>query len=217
MEKCVFTISSYDKAALLPQVSRILEKRTELVSRGRLPGAWKVIDGINSTRKTAPVPKPHSKVYGIILIALGIFLFVPGVMKPGELLVPLIAGAFGILAGVLSLLRGRKPAQNPFDKSAALFLDGRDTIPEGQTSQVTFSDAGFTVITQSGTAPVETSEVSYADVEYIIESDDLLGITYNEQIIVLQKKDMVEGDVSDLSEFFSGTVSYHSLTGSAGA
>ena len=193
MEKCVFTISSYDKAALLPQVSRILEKRTELVSRGRLPGAWKVIDGINSTRKTAPVPKPHSKVYGIILIALGIFLFVPGVM------------------------RGRKPAQNPFDKSAALFLDGRDTIPEGQTSQVTFSDAGFTVITQSGTAPVETSEVSYADVEYIIESDDLLGITYNEQIIVLQKKDMVEGDVSDLSEFFSGTVSYHSLTGSAGA
>ena len=40
----IFHISPYDTEKLLPQVSRALEKRTEMVSRERFPGLWKHTD-----------------------------------------------------------------------------------------------------------------------------------------------------------------------------
>ncbi len=38
----IFHISPYDTEKLLPQVSRALEKRTEMVSRERFPGLWNI-------------------------------------------------------------------------------------------------------------------------------------------------------------------------------
>ena len=40
-----FSFHAFDTEALLPQVSRALETRTELVSREKVPGLWKVTEG----------------------------------------------------------------------------------------------------------------------------------------------------------------------------
>ena len=42
-----FAISGYDTARLLSQVSRALETRTQILSRQKYPGMWKMTDGLN--------------------------------------------------------------------------------------------------------------------------------------------------------------------------
>ena len=43
-ENYIFLISSYDIDHLLPQVSKALEKRHEIISRERYPSMWQFID-----------------------------------------------------------------------------------------------------------------------------------------------------------------------------
>ena len=43
-ENYVFRLTTYDVQQLLPQVSKALEKRTELISRERYAKLWKGID-----------------------------------------------------------------------------------------------------------------------------------------------------------------------------
>ena len=70
--------------AYIPQLAYALEKRTELLSRIKYPGLWKHTDKLNQTPKRKKSPL-RTKLLGILNLALGIFLFVPGVMKPQEL------------------------------------------------------------------------------------------------------------------------------------
>lgn len=79
--------------------------------------------------KTPPV-SPNS----IVCLAAGIFLLGPGLVKPQELFVPLLAGTAALIIDV-GLWCSRKNKKNPFDKSANLLLTGEDVIPEGQAIQ----------------------------------------------------------------------------------
>ena len=54
----IFHISPYDTEKLLPQVSRALEKRTEMVSRERFPGLWKHTDRFRSMARGRYVWRP---------------------------------------------------------------------------------------------------------------------------------------------------------------
>lgn len=85
--------------AYIPQLVYALEMRTELLSRVKFPGMWKHTDRLKQIPKVKKSPL-RTKLLGIFNLALGIFLFVPGVMKPKELFVPLIVGAIGIGAGI---------------------------------------------------------------------------------------------------------------------
>lgn len=57
-----------------------------------------------------------TRVKSIVCLALGFFLFIPSLVKPQELLVPLLAGVIAIGAGIGGLWRSRKHKKNPFDK-----------------------------------------------------------------------------------------------------
>ena len=81
------------------QVSEAISKRAEIFPRKRYPGLWEKTDRLNEKKlpEEALIKRRRfRKFYGIICIALGIFLFVPGFMKPGELFVPLVVGALAI-------------------------------------------------------------------------------------------------------------------------
>ena len=117
MEKYNFQITPYDTESLLQQVSKALEKRTEFVSRERYPGLWENIDKLNAVSKGKRRSSLRSKVMSIICLVLGVFLFVPGLIKPQELLVPLLVGAFAIVI-VIVCYNGDTPQKKGGKKTA---------------------------------------------------------------------------------------------------
>lgn len=202
MENYNFQITSYDIESLLPQVSKALEKRTEFVSRERYPGLWENIDKLNAVSKGKRRSSLRSKIMSIICLVLGVFLFVPGLMKPQELLVPLLVGAFAIVIGIVYLYIGRKDKKNPFDKSARLLLMGKDTISAKQSILVSFSESGMEIRADDK----EPQHIPYSDFESMIETEDLFLFVHDTRITVLQKKDLTSNDITDFRNFISRNV-----------
>lgn len=191
----VFQISPCGKPNLVPQVSRALERHTELRSRKALPKLWTYTDRLNS-REKAPVQSLHKRrvrcrIYGIALLLLGIFLLVPGMMEPQELFVPLVAGVFSTGAGIASLWRSRKHPSG-FDRAAHRLLAHCDDVPP---AQVRFTADGMTA--------AEAETLPYSALDHIVETQDLFVLTWAERIIVLQKRDMVLGEPADFSAFLT--------------
>lgn len=202
MENYNFQITPYDTESLLQQVSKALEKRTEFVSRERYPGLWENIDKLNAVSKGKRRSSLRSKVMSIICLVLGVFLFVPGLMKPQELLVPLLVGAFAIVIGLVYLYIGRKDKKNPFDKSARLLLMGKDTISAKQSIMVSFSESGMEIRADDK----ESQHIPYSDFESMIETEDLFLFVHDTRITVLQKKDLTSNDITDFRNFISKNV-----------
>lgn len=202
MENYNFQITPYDTESLLQQVSKALEKRTEFVSRERYPSLWENIDKLNAVSKGKRRSSLRSKVMSIICLVLGVFLFVPGLMKPQELLVPLLVGAFAIVIGIVYLYIGRKGKKNPFDKSARLLLMGKDTISAKQSIIVSFSESGMEIRADDK----EPQHIPYSDFESMIETEDLFLFVHDTRITVLQKKDLTSNDITDFRNFISRNV-----------
>lgn len=202
MENYNFQITPYDTESLLQQVSKALEKRTEFVSRECYPGLWENIDKLNAVSKGKRRSSLRSKIMSIICLVLGVFLFVPGLMKPQELLVPLLVGAFAIVIGLVYLYIGRKDKKNPFDKSARLLLMGKDTISAKQSIMVSFSESGMEIRADDK----ESQHIPYSDFESMIETEDLFLFVHDTRITVLQKKDLTSNDITDFRNFISRNV-----------
>lgn len=202
MEKYNFQITPYDTEDILQQVSKALEKRTEFVSRERYPGLWGNIDKLNDVSKGKHRSSLRSKIMSIICLVLGIFLFVPGLIKPQELLVPLLVGAFAIAIGIVYLYIGRKDKKNPFDKSAKLLLMGKDTISAKQSIMVSFSELGMEIQVDDK----EPQRIPYSDFESMIETEDLFLFVHDTRITILQKKDLTSNATTDFRNFISRNV-----------
>ena len=197
-----FQISSYNTEKLLPQVSKALEKRMEIVSRERFPGMWKYTDKFNSMAQGRTRSKVRTRWMSVVCLAAGVFLLVPGLMEPKELLVPLIAGAVAVGVGITGLWQSRRHKKNSFDKSAKLLLSGKDDSSAGQTDAVSFSKDGMTVPGGKGNAEF----VPYRDFECAVEAADLFLFVYGERVIVLQKIDLKTGNISDFCKFIAGRI-----------
>lgn len=202
-----FQITAYDIEKLLPQVSKALEKRTELVSREQYPGLWKHTDKLNTMVSESARGGLSTKIKSILLLALGVFLFVPGLVKPQELLVPLIGGAVAICMGISGLWRSRKHKSNPFDKSAKLLLEGKDNISAEQSVVVSFAETGMTIPAENASSEF----VPYSNFECVIETADIFLFVYGERVTVLQKTHLTTGNVDYFSNFISEKISKYYL------
>lgn len=198
----IFQISPYDKEKLLPQVSKALEKRTELVSREKYPGLWKHIDNFNAMAKGRSRSRLRTRLLSIVYLAVGIFLFVPGLVKPKELIVPLLAGLAGIVAGIIGLWRSRKRRRNPFDKSAKLLLAGTDAFSSEKDIRVVFTENEMIFAAGNDNKQM----VPYADFECVVETTDTLLLVYNGRVTLLKKQDFVTDKVNEFCKFISEKV-----------
>ena len=114
----------------------------------------------------------------------------------------------GIGAGIGGLWRSRKHKKNPFDKSALLLLDGKDTISIEPPVTVSFSEIGMTTPTNDH----NTECVSYAQFERIIETPDTFLLIHDTRATVLQKIDLAVGTIDMFCNFISEQVNkYHTL------
>lgn len=206
-EKYVFEIGPMNTEALLPQVSYALEKRTELVSRKACPNIWEHTDRL-SAKNGAPAAlsrrsRARTKALSLICLALGIFLFVPGLTDPQGLLVPLLAGAVGIGSGIGGLWRSRKNKKGPFERSAEALLAGKNTDAE-KGFHASFSQDGMTLSdSQADHDDAYEEFIPYDDFECAVETDDVLLVTSNDRVILLHKRDLVTGDIAGLRKLLS--------------
>ena len=200
MEGCVFQFqipSHYEIDVLLPQVSRALEKRTEMVSRSRYPGIWKVTDRFAAVPRKGRRSKRRTRVMSILCLALGLFLLIPGLMDPRELWIPLLAGACAVGAGMGGLWRGRRCGTNRFDRAARMLLEGTPVPGADPPPAVSFCQTGMT-LPGSGKS---TDTVPYSRFECVIETADGFLLIWDTRALVLQKRDLTSGTVGDFRAF----------------
>ena len=82
-----FVLTPYDPS-LADELSRALEKRTELSSRKKDPGLWRQTDRLHAYNErtgnvgTGKGRKIFRTVLTIVLLLLGLFLLIPGLMDP---------------------------------------------------------------------------------------------------------------------------------------
>ena len=204
----IFHISPYDTEKLLPQVSRALEKRTEMVSRERFPGLWKHTDRFRSMARGRKRSRLRTRGMSALCLAAGIFLAVPGLMEPRELFVPLLVGAAAMGAGIIGLWQSRARKKNPFDRAAKILLEGKAKSSAEQAASVSFSEEGMTVPAGGGKAEF----VPYREFECAVETADSFLFVFGGRVLLLQKMDLKAECTGDFCSLISEKVKpYHSI------
>ena len=140
----VFVLTEYDEATFKPQV-RVLEKERNWFQE-IIPQNVEFIDKMNSKEKASEEVlkkrRRRFKVYGTLFIIAGLFLFIPSLMKPKEMLLPLLAGAFAVVLGIFYLRSGKntkKEKVTSFDKAAIQLFNEYEKLSSEKVS-VTFTD-----------------------------------------------------------------------------
>lgn len=202
----IFSMKPYDVDVLVSQVAWMLEKRTELASRKRLPGLWKLTDKLNAVPRAPEAElkrrKERRRRWGGLFLVMGIFLFVPGIMKPQELPGPLMAGLFAIFMGVLYLRKDDRK-KNAYEKKARQLLEKMNASMEGQKLRLIFYDAELAI---SGAG--DDKKISYMNMECALETKDLCGLIYENQIVILQKSELLLGSTEDLTKLLKERITY---------
>ena len=205
----IFSMKSYDVDTLFPQVAQILQKRVEIASRKELPGLWKLTDKLNAVPRAPEAElkrrKERQRRWGGLLLVMGIFLFVPGVMKPQELPVPLVAGFFAIVMGMLYLRKGDRKKKS-LEKKAKQLLEKMNASMEGQKLRLIFYDAELAI-----TGVGDDKKISYANMECALETFDLFGLIFENQIVLLQKKELLLGNAEDLIKALKEKTTYEKI------
>lgn len=207
----IFSMKPYDIDALSTQAAWMLEKRTELASRKKLPGLWKLTDKLNAVPRTSEAElkrrRESRRRWGGLLLVMGIFLFVPGIMKPQELPGPLVVGFLAIVLGVL-YLRKEDRKKNSYKKKAKKLLENMNASMESQKFRLVF---GGTELAMSGAG--EEKKISYTSMECTLETIDLFGLIYENQMVLLQKKELLLGTAEEFTKQLEEKTNVYKDTG----
>ena len=203
----VFTIGPLDPEPLLEQVSRALEKRTELASRAKLPGLWKIADYFSSKPKATEAQRKRHRIFlricGILDLLLGVILLVPGLMSPREAPVLLLTGAVAIAAGITCIGRGAKKKKDRFLQPAERLLKEAGSREPG-CAQLRFQENGI----EAQVVGSDSETVPYSDCEYLIEARDVLLLTFRGRAMLLSKQGMAEDQRERFRAFISAKLRF---------
>lgn len=208
----VFQLSSYDSSDLEAETVRALDRLLEARSRSVMPGVWAVTDRLNQNRLYAAEWPNQQKAakryrfYSALLLGIGIFMLVPGLMEPRKLLVVLLGGILAILSSITYFRRAkalasgtrlqtpRKPSQASRRAAGQLLDQLRQLDLEKTPVSVRFDGNGVTV---TGTEQ-EEQLVPYGGITDIFEEEYTWMLSYGEnQVLLLQKKDLAVGNTED--------------------
>ena len=200
-----FDLTAYDMS-MLPQVSSALEKRTELASREKLPGMWKMTDRLSDgSGKTVP---GQGRGRGIVFLVLGALLFVTGLMQSGRLTLVAVAGAVAMLWGALRVLGSLPRRESRFDRAARELLADKSSLPAGQL-RVVFSDEGMVLSSPDG----GNETVPYSALDCAIETPDLYFLEHDSRGTLLQKRDLSGGNNEGFRAFLKQKVNRYVQAG----
>lgn len=214
----VFKLSSYDSPDIEEETARLLDRRLEAYGRNVMPGLWAMTDRINQNRRYAaewPNQQRTAKryrFYGALMLGLGIFMLVPGLMEPRKLLVVLLGGILAIISGIAYFRRAKS-------LSNATGLSGQPHSRQAQTSRKAAGELlerlrsldlektpAAVQFDQDGIAVTEAEQrkvlVSYDGITDIYEEEHIWLLTYGkDRVLLLQKKDLSVGDAEDFLDY----------------
>lgn len=189
---------------LVEQTAEVIGKRAELASRKRYPSLWGKADSLNERKMPDDVlhrRKIRRVIYGVFLIAVGIFLFVPGIIKPKELFVPLVVGAFSFINGIFAVLPRRSTAEK-FEKKAKKLLEAiNSSLAPGDT--VVFNEEA---VFENGALLME-----YEDLEPVLENRSIWFLCDGVKVMVLRKTDLVSASSEEFLEFIKEKTSGNTI------
>ena len=202
----VFTRAPLDEA-LLPQIAHALKTRIDSLSRLKYPAMWEQADRVaakDTPEKKASREKAAAirhRLWGIVFLALGIFLVVPGIMEPGKLTLPLIVGAIAVLMGVKRLfgkyVSAEEKMMRRYEASARQLLNQLNRAQTTGEPTLSIDEETMTMTTPNGSEEV----VPYTAMEYVIEEEDLILITFGTKITVIRQTEIVDGDIAEFLPF----------------
>lgn len=186
-EEYVFRLTAYNKAALLPEVSRALETRNELVSQAKFSRRVKNTDFIDDLEGHRQRSRRRSFINGIILIVVGAAAIIYSLTTlVGFYYILLFAGAIAAFIGVLSLWAGMPGRKNPFDKSAAKLLDGKDKFLAEDDIRIVFDNHGM---------KATNKYIPYTEFYCGFETNHTFLLIFGPLVTLVQKRDLIEGDL----------------------
>ena len=157
----IFQVKEYDSDALLPQVSKALQRRLELRNQQVRPGK---VDPSKMTEEQRKQAKIKNILWGVIWVAVGIYFLISGFTKGENATFPLVIGVLAIFLGIKRLIPQRKQPHNTekFDKAAKEFLDGHKENLGEEEHQVCFSDEEMIIVT-GAIEDLDQEAVTYGD------------------------------------------------------
>ena len=176
------------------EISETIANRSEIFSRKKLPGLWEKTDALNAKNLSEAALKRRKifrNINGIICIALGIFLFVPGLVNPRELFVPLIVGAVAIIFGISAVI--------PRKTNAEKFLKRAKKLSKTINSSLNPEDT--VVFGEDGIFENDTELMEYENLENVIENRSIFLVCDGKKVLILRKTDMVIGNTDGFKVF----------------
>lgn len=210
----IFKIGNYETPSLCAETERLLCKRLETYSRKTLPKVWKLTDAANAYAANGSGREKRAvryRVYGEILLALGIFVLVPGLLEPQNPVL-IFTGALALLAGAaefaLAGKRGASPVPKSCQREAKRLIEKlRAADFEKNPVEINFDDCGMAIC-----ADGEEQKVSYEKMKAVFEEEHLWLLIYdNEKALLLQKCDLASDDAGKFTEFIRSKISAEAL------
>lgn len=200
----IFQVKEYDSDALLPQVSKALQRRLELRNQQVRPGK---VDPSKMTEEQRKQAKIKNILWGVIWVAVGIYFLVSGFTKGENATLPLVIGVLAIFLGIKRLIPQRKQPHNTekFDKAAKEFLDGHKENLGEEEHQVCFSDEEMIIVT-GAIEDLDQEAVTYDEVEFAMETEDIFLLVHGGHGVMLQKKDITLGSVEEFRDYLAAHV-----------
>ncbi|KXL51869.1 hypothetical protein CLNEO_27270 [Anaerotignum neopropionicum] len=194
----IFSLTEYNSSLFQSQISVVLEKRNELYSRERFPKIWRYIDKKKAARmpqKALKRQRRRYRIYGFLLLIMGIYLFIPGLMDPKELFGPLIGGALVIVLGVGYIRYGKtskKVRFTFFNKSAKKLFEGHRSL---NFEKIRFEDNMICFSQEDG--------IKYEEIGCVFVTTDFFVFLWNDIVVVLQKKDLISSSEREFLDFLA--------------
>lgn len=145
------------------------------------------------------------KTLGGLSMLAGVFFLIVSLGGPDEMAVLVYLTAQYLIVALASLLVRRR--RDPFERAARKVLAGRargDFAAGLDDVRVVFSGEEMTV----NTAGNASAQFPYTAFKQVLETQDLLFVIFNKRFLILQKKDLTNGTVSDLRDFLKERVEH---------
>ena len=169
----IFNFKSAEKQLVEP-----LKKITELNSRKKVAALWKIVDGLNRRKKHVSKEVINRRIkryriWGFLIVLMSLFLFIPSITSPKELLVPLILSSITMVIGLFFVFSCSGSYDKRLKKSAHLLVKSFENV---KNYNIAFKDDGIDLN--------KADFIKYSDIKLLTKTQDFYVIFYRESVTV---------------------------------
>ena len=169
----IFNFKSAEEQLVEP-----LKKITELNSRKKVAALWKIADGLNRRKKHVSKEVINRRIkryriWGFLIVLMSLFLFIPSITSPKELLVPLILSSITTVIGLFFVFSCSGSYDKRLKKSAHLLVKSLENV---KNYDIAFKDDGIDLN--------KADFIKYSDIKLLTKTQDFYVIFYRENVTV---------------------------------